>query len=358
MNYRQTQILAQKTLAASGTEVIDLDVQDPISAILFEYRNTRGGITDIEHLMACLSKVELVDGADVLFSLSGKQMQALDYYDAFHSSYTFNTWGIGIQELAGFTYHFGRKLWDPRLALDTKRFRNPQLKITHNRALKDAASSAHEIKIIGYVFDEKSISPEGFLMSKEIKAFTSGAANSYDYTDLPLDHPIRKLLVYAYDDAYAPHQVVSQIRLSENNDRKIPVDEGLSTIMKAVNSMYPKFNETLYGPLTAVVSDHYITPGFDAVVTGAGEGVAGYVGVEAGALHSPVGLYGNGNLTYRCQVSGFQPHSVVPVDFGDQQDPSDWYDVTKLGNLKARLMAGSAGTAGSVALYAQQYRRY
>jgi hypothetical protein len=358
MNYRQTQILAQKTLAASGTEVIDLDVQDPISAILFEYRNTRGGITDIEHLMACLSKVELVDGADVLFSLSGKQMQALDYYDAGLSSYTFNTWGIGIQELAGFTYHFGRKLWDPRLALDTKRFRNPQLKITHNRALKDASSSAHEIKIIGYVFDEKMPAPEGFLMSKEIKAFTSGAADSFEYTDLPLDHPIRKLLIYAYDDAYSPHQVVKEIRLSENNDRKVPVDEGLSTIMKAVNSMYPRWCETLYGPLTAVVSDRYVTPGFDAVVSGGAEGVAGYVGVEAGALHSPIGMYGNGNLTYRCQVSGFQPHSVVPVDFGDQQDPADWYDVTKLGNLKARTKAGTAGTAGAVALFAQQFRRY
>ena len=358
MNYRQTQILAEATLASSGTAVIDLDVQDPISAILFEYRNTRGSETSIEHLMACLSKVELVDGADVLFSLSGKQMQALDYFDSFHSSYTFNTWGIGVQELAGFTYHFGRKLWDPRLALDTKRFRNPQLKITHNRLLKDASSTAHTLKVIGYVFDEKQITPEGFLMSKEIKAFTSGAANSYEYTDLPLDHPIRKLLVYAYDDAYAPNSVVNQIRISENNDRKIPIDESLSAIMKAVNSMYPRWTETLYGPLTAVVRDCYVTPGFDSVVSGAAEGVAGYYGVEAGALHSPLGIYANGNLTSRLQVSGYLPHSVVPVDFGDQQDPADWYDVTKLGNLKVRTMAGGAGTAGAVALFAQQFRRY
>lgn len=358
MNYRQTQILAQKTMAASGTEVIDLDVQDPISAILFEYRNTRGGITDIEHIAACLSKIELVDGADVLFSLSGKQMQALDYYDAFQAGYVFNTWGIGIQELVAFTYHFGRKLWDPRLALDTKRFRNPQLKITHNRALKDASSSAHELKILGYIFDEKQITPEGFLMSKEIKAYTSGAADSYEYTDLPLDHPLRKLLIYAYDDAYSPHQVAKEIRLSENNDRRIPIDEGLSTIMKQVNSMYPRFQETLYGPLTAVVSDHYVTPSFDAVVTGTPETTPAYLAVESGALHSPIGLYCNAGLTVRATVSGFNPHSVVPLDFGDQQDPADWYDVTKLGNLKARVKAGTAGTAGAVALFAQQFRRY
>jgi len=358
MKYRIAQILSEKTLGTAGTEVIDIDVQDPISQLLFEYKSTRVSNTNAGHVAGNLTKIELVDGADVLFSLSGKQMQALDYYDQVKVPYSFRTNAIGVMELLTLNYNFGRKLWDPLLALDTKRFRNPQLKITHNPAVNDGSATAHTLKVLGMIFDEKQVSPTGFLMSKEIKSYTAGADGSYEYTDLPLDHPLRKLLIYAYDDAYFPWQVANEIRLSENNDRRVPIDEKISTLMKWVNSHYPKFVEELYAVLTTVISDHYVTPGFDTEVFGGADGVAGAVGVEAGTLHSPCGLYGAGSYNYRLQVSGFNPHSVVPVLFGDQADPEDWYDVTTLGNLKARIKAGGAGTAGAIALFAQQFRRY
>jgi len=57
------------------------------------------------------------------------------------------------------------------------------------------------------------------------------------------------------------------------------------------------------------------------------------------------------------EVMGYNPHGVVPVLFGDQDDPADWYDVTKLGSLKMRIKSGSAGTNGDIAIITQQMRK-
>lgn len=358
MKYRLSEILSEETLAASGTEVIDLDVIDPISMLLFEYKNTPGSNTMADHVASALSKIELVDGSDVIFSLSGKQMHALDYYDKGRVPYTHLSNAIGVQQLLPLHYNFGRYLWDPRFALDPKRFRNPQLKITHNRVTPDASSTAHTLKILGFLFDEKVISPEGLLSSKELKSYTPGADGTYEYTDLPTDYLFRKLLVEAYDDAYAPWQVANELRLSEDNDKRVPLDEKVSTLMKYINTIYPKWAEKLYAVLTTTATDVYVTPSFDITVQGAAETQGGAIDVETGVLHSPFSLGGDGSWNAALEVVGFNPHSVVPVLFGDQNDPDDWYDVVKLGNLKLRIKAGSAGTAGAIKIFTQQLRKY
>lgn len=358
MKYRISQVLSEKTLGASGTEVIDLDVSDPISKLVFEYKVTRGSVTNAGHVAGNISKIELVDGSDVLFSLSGKQMHALDYYDQAKSPYCYISNLVSVQEIIALGYNFGRHLWDPRFALDPKRFKNPQLKVTYSRTQNDASSSANTLKVLAMLFDEKQVTPEGFLMAKELKSYTAGAENSYEYTDMPLDYVLRKLLVEAYDDAYYPFQVANEIRLSEDNDKRVPIDEKISTLMKVINTLYPKYREAIYASLTTSAADFYVTPGYDIAIHAAAATQGGIADIESGNLHSPFALGSNGSYEHAGEVSGFNPHSVVPILFGDQSDPDDWFDVTKLGNLKCRVKSGSAGTAGAIALFTQQLRKY
>lgn len=358
MNYRISEILASKTLDASGTETVDIRVKDPISAILFEYKNARGSNTSVDHPAGCLSKIELVDGSDVIFSLSGKQMHALDYYHNGKTPYTYLTDAIGVQQLLGIGYNFGRRLWDPLLAFDPRRFSNPQLKITHDRVTCDASSSAHYLRILGFLFDEKVPAPVGFLSAREIQAYTSGADGSYKYIDLPTDRTIRKMLVYGYDDAYALYRVVSQIKISEDNDKRVVLDEPTSLLQKAVMAEYPAWREVLYAVLTATAKDVYCTPSFGITPAGAGEGSVTVYAGEAQPLNEPFKLQGSGSANAQVNVMGYLPHSIIPVNFGDQNDPEDWYNATKVGSLQAILKAGAAGTAGAVAVFLQQLRRY
>lgn len=358
MRYRVTEILAEKTLATSGTELIDINLRDPVSALLFEYKNTRGSNTNAGHVADCLTRIELIDGSDVLFSLTGKQLHALSYFSLGQVPYTFLTNAIGVMEIITGIYPFGRTLWDSNLAFDPRRFRNPQLRIQFDGTKNDADSSAHTLRIVAYVFDEKAITPSGFLMTKELKSYVCGAEGSYEYTELPRDYALRKMLIMAYAADYQPWQVANEIRLSEDNDKRVPIDLKVSTHMKLNNSLLPKWSEVLYAVLGITAADFYWTPQFENVITGTSETAGAVISVEGQPMTSPKGLLASDAGNAILSVTGYNPHGIVPVDFGDQNDITDWYDVSKIGSLILRIKAGSAGANGRVSIVLQQYRTY
>ncbi|GAI57748.1 unnamed protein product, partial [marine sediment metagenome] len=53
---------------------------------------------------------------------------------------------------------------------------------------------------------------------------------------------------------------------------------------------------------------------------------------------------------------GYLPHGVFEIPFGLQDDPNDWYDVSRIGSLKADIIGGSS--TGTAELMLQQLRTY
>lgn len=355
--YYPTDLLATKTLDASGTEVVDIDAQDPISMLELEYKNTPGSNTMADHLLSALSKIELVEGSTPLFSITGKALHALSYYDIGKVPNTHLSNAVGVQGFVSLQYHFGRWLWDPMLALDPKRHKNLQLKITHNRVTPDASSTAHTLRVAAHSFDEKKISPLGFLKTVELKTPTMGANGTYDYLQIPRKEVIRKLLIRAYDDAYQPHEVVNEIQIEENDKNKW-LDMAVSSYLKYINTIYPRWYDEFYAVLTATAVDVWCTPTFRVRCLGSGEAQDSSIDVEGQPLHQPFLLGGNQSVNFQVEVTGFQPHGIFPVLFGRQDDMDDWYDVTKLGSLQLRIKSGSAGTAGACVIMSQTVNRY
>jgi hypothetical protein len=358
MNYRLTEILPTKTLDASGTLLVDLNLKDPISALMFEYKNTRGSTTMADHLLACLSSIELIDGSEVLFSLNGAEMHALDYYDKGKSPYLLNTNISGNMGLAGLSYNFGRKLWDPELALDPKKYANPQLQIAFNRVTWDASSSAHTLKIMALCFDEKSISPVGFLRSKEVYNYTCGAQGTTQDILLPVGTSYRKLMVQAKAAAAYPWQVANILYLSEDNDKKVPLNEYTSAWMKVINSMYPAYREGLQFGGTATTMTVYGTPYYDINIAGALLAATAPLIIEKYPLNEPFTPNPGATTNGMFELSGYEPHACILVPFGNQDDMEDWYDTSKIGTLLLRITAGSAGTNGSVKVVTQELKKY
>ncbi|GAI76370.1 unnamed protein product, partial [marine sediment metagenome] len=81
MNYRYANILPEYTLGTPGTYTIELNVRDPISRLELGYKVDMKDPEMAAALAANITKIELVDGSDVLHSLNGRQNQALVLYD-------------------------------------------------------------------------------------------------------------------------------------------------------------------------------------------------------------------------------------------------------------------------------------
>ena len=361
MNYRRTPLLAEKSITSAGTETIDIRVNKPISRITLAWRVTKALNYGTAHPAADITKIELVDGSDVLHSLSGYMNQALCIYDRkcptmnygqhISASYEYSTYGID----------FGRYLWDRLLALDPTRFTNLQLKITHNLKLADTSASQAYMEVQAEVFDEKVITPMGFLMTKEHYSYTPGTDGTYEYIKLPTDYPYRQLLIRAFEIKYDPHETIEAMKLDENNDAKIPFDMDLEDFNRMNKGVNPMVIEPVCGYIGGgTIGVFYITP-TDMVCVLAGEG-HGTAGCTTGVTTYPRGGYVDVRSTdtnaYQGMAMGWLPNHTMRIPFGLQDEIEDWYDVTKVGDLRLRLEAGTRGSSGTCQVAVQQLKRY
>ena len=111
MNYRTATVLAEKSLEGAGTEVIPVLLKDIISRLFFTWRTSpsKHGMDSYPH--RDITKIELVDGSDVLFGMDGGQCQALCIYDRKVPTMNFCQHMEGLSQLAGFSIDFGRFLF-------------------------------------------------------------------------------------------------------------------------------------------------------------------------------------------------------------------------------------------------------
>ena len=81
MKYREIYLEKDKTLADSGSQTIEVSVVDPISELFVKLYATNGATSNKGSPIArCISKIEVFDGADKLFSMDGRLAHALAYY--------------------------------------------------------------------------------------------------------------------------------------------------------------------------------------------------------------------------------------------------------------------------------------
>lgn len=358
MNYRQVDILAEESADTAGTKTIDLRIKKPISRILIRFKATNVSYQQSAHPCANVSEIELVDGSDVLFSLSGYECQALNYYDNLVTPDSEIIGAPGNYIHAVFLLDFGRYLWDEQLAFDPTRFTNPQLKITHNKATSDTSATAGFLLVKADVFDEKEIMPVGFLMNKQIHAYTA-TGGTYKYIDLPTDHPYRKLLVRAYTTNKSFESSVSKFKLSEDNDHRVPIETDIEPYIRYLCGILPPLHEHFQMNTDLSALSMYVMPTYWPMVYGMPfEDDTIY---RSGSYYEAErqGLVGTvtGQKNVAGVVCGYVPHQVLAWMFGRQMDIDDWYDVTKIGSLQMRLYEVS-GQTPAVSTFIQQLRRY
>ncbi len=362
MKYRLATILDREVHATDITKVIDLKLADPVSqfVIIHESYNSVSGVPTA-HPAKCISKIELVDGSDVLFSLSGQEAQAVDWYHrkqepANHLIYLPTMYSEEV-----FNVNFGRYLWDPLYAFDPKKFVNPQLKVTIDVNGGGSTVTTGYLTVLANIFDEKVISPLGFLMHKEIKDYAL-AASAHEYTDLPIDFPYRKLFARIQKYGTGADYCFENIKLSEDNDRRVPVNHTISQILKTMVGQNRAYQEWILVEQSLVEKYAYCTPTYwptFQALTWEAVAVTGSIAIlEGDGGRARVDMVTGGGNT-QILATGWCPHGVIDIPFGLQDDPEDWYDVSKLGSLRLDIKAASGmSSTESCQVFMQQLRKY
>ena len=357
MKYRIASMVARESIGASGSKIKDITLTDPISAILFRMSTTYGTGARLKPAVDAITKLEVVDGSEVLMSLSGSEMDALHFCETgkLTLDYTDNrpsrTCYFNLRVL------FGRHIWDPLLALDPKRFRNPQLKITYDATKVQAAATDMTWEVYGEVFDEKAITPIGFLRNHEMRSYTPVTA-AYEDTDLPTDLIIRKLMVQAQGYANALATVIDTIKLSEDNDKRIPLDMDCHDLATLNGEWFGEISQYI-GGVGDSAYPFYGVPGYSPRPAA----------IPVTVKESIAIIYNEGcqlkleTTTTTTEVQGIWkgllPYMTLAVPFGNQEDINDWYDVTRLGSLILRIKGGTAVPSGAAMnIVLQQLRKY
>ncbi len=356
MNHRIATLLAAEAASTAGTKTIDLNLSTPVSRITVSFKGLNSSNVPTAHPAKMVSKIELVDGSDVLFSLSGIEAQALNFYTEGRMPHNVCQYIDDAYAIATYEINFGRCLWDEVLALDPRKFTNPQLKITHDKALGGSAPDGGVLAIFAHIFDGKDISPAGFLMAKEQYSYTlDGTAK--EMIDLATDYPYRLLIIKSLVAGRQPYQQYHDIKLSEDNDRRIVInDEPTSDLIKLLRQ-WPRMSELIMCNDIDAETTIYCTPTYETVVTGQGMDA-----IENG-MFSDQSYGGSFDATsteatnVQFMVNGLNPHGAMMVPFGKQAVIEDWYDVKDIGNLRLTITGGS-GSSGACEIIAQQIRSY
>lgn len=335
MNYRNAVLLATKSIEDSGTETIDLDLKDVISRITVSVSGTNATYVPAGHPASIVTSIQIVDGSEVIFSMNGRQAQALSFYNNHHMDINALNYEGGASAKASITLNFGRYLYDEMFALDPGKYRNLQLKVAHDKALGGCTPTAGSIRVFADLFDEKVITPVGYLKGREIFSYTPvpGAA---EYVTLPTDETIRMLLPMNISYVQEPNIQFKTVKLDEDDGKHIIFDGPCTDLLRMEGNIYDRISESLSGRVITDTTPFYISACKDIQVT-----IVHMALVDTNVWHPWAGgaiavFDSSADTLVRGIATGRCPHGAVPILFGKQNDPDDWWDVSRVG--KARLI--------------------
>jgi len=358
MKYRTATIFPLEDIGASGTRIEKLVTKDPITSLYFDFRYTIGAGERSAPEPSIFSKIELVDGSDVLMSLSGTELVAAHFYER---NPLLRVTASNLQSAtmsSAMEHNFGRFKRDPMLAFDPTKFINPQLRFTWDVTDIEANATAVSLAVIAECFDEKVISPIGFLSTQEYHQYTN-VASSYKYIELPTDRIIRKLYFQPKYFGQATAQLMAEARLDEDNLKRIPFDLTYRDWANLNALDFGMLSQNVWFDCTSQTDFVYGAPCWNesptVINTTAKRAIQGHTMSNGlySFLSDTATDIGTGYL------HGSLPYAVFCFPFGDQMDMDDWYDPTggKVGSLRLRILAGTVAD-GTFSTILQQLRRY
>lgn len=353
---RISTILASEAATTAGTKTINIDENAPISEISIRFKGTNNGSTPTAHPAKMVTKIELVSGSDKLFSLSGIEAAALNFQEKGELPFSICEYEDNIQSCMTYHLRFGRHLWDRELAFDPTKFDNPQLKITHNKALGGSVPDAGTMAVFGKVFDDPYPAPRGFLMSKEHFSYTL-TAGEHEHITLPRDYPYRILMPMSYEAGYAFNTQFSEFNWFADNKKKVFLDGISGSELAKILPHIDKVEEDFAGLGTGSAVAYYIASTYENYGVANGRSAHQTAMITGQPAGPTINITNDASESFACHANGYMPFGSVNLSLHDLHNIDEWFDPAKYGSVKLDIKAGSSGS-GTIYAVLQQLRNY
>jgi len=368
MRNRKAVLVHQEVLDPSGTRIFNLDFSNPIIALMIGVLGRRYDLSDTNNCLIprAISKIEVVDGSDVLFSMNMEEALALGLYHTGEMPFEASCAGSYQDSIAQVKIPFGRDDSDNEWMLDPKKFVNPQLKITY--AFSEAAAhwkaDTQKLTVRALVCENPISEPMGFLMAKRI--YTWNKATSGDETiDMPRDYKYRMMIIRVKDSDTPTYAEITKVKLSCDTDRFIPLEEYLEDIAHENVSKYGlrDFQGICHGDGadTAIKGYHPFAWNWGARTESWNFGAISEIARPYSFYSTfvkdstPTALI-NGQRVIHTHL-GWEYYGTEVLRFGNLRDAEEFLDPTPFQSVKAILTQAQTDAAES-AIVLQQLRPY
>lgn len=353
-------------IGTSGTKTFNLDYTDPITQIDLYFEGTNGANDNIASpFESCISKIEIVDGGEVLWDLPGEVAFAAYITDNEGVPYSEREEAGNASVRQCIPIRFGLKLFDQVYAFDPRKHKNPQLRFTFNEAAVNTAGAD------GYVSDsitftlhirlmEGAPAPRGFLSYRTIESFTSVGTGDRR-VELPTDRVIRYLICRAYEAGVAVYTSISNHKLSADGGKWIPFDLPARDFMNRHCETFRPI--ALHGDISlsdAVTSEHWVGINLQGQVCAKSNNI-----IAGGSFYIFSQVYGRvcaddgvsaSEEDCHVAVTGWAFHNTLIYAFGDRMKPEDWFDPKAFNKLDYFINDNDADADVDVCL--QQVYKY
>jgi hypothetical protein len=357
MKVRDVYLTQAQTLTDSGSLTFPLSQLGKILHIRVKLSATNGATSNtVGKLVGWVSKIEVVDGSNVLASCSMIEWLAANCFNNQVMPFRDDSAGAAVVITDEIVVTFGRFFGDREYYLDCSRFANPMLRITWSFTVSGTAGVAtgtEQLSLLCTTIEDQALPYKGFIMRKEVGSWTTAASGNQSFI-LPLDYPYMGIYVSALKTTVAPDTILTNFKLSRNTDQYIDYNiTGRDAYAKNVETFgyFSQKFRPLVDTTATWLGDLYFQTG--AWMSRPGATSKALTTAVLGESVTTFGTTGGSVDTQELELQGCAPGAAcyLPFHYGDPYNvpnPDDFLNPTGLGELKLILTQGVASAAGTV----------
>lgn len=377
MYWNRRYIREAQSMDLSDTYRLDLPDMGMLGSLLLRIEGTCASgaslTTEKWRLIDHLSDLQIMlNGSHPCKDLSGYQAQAINWFDQKVMPDTkWNQYAAAAQK-EYILINFGRRLMDPEMGLDLSMFDNVQLRLT-NVATSTYYADDLAISTLAYFKEEGGGFPLGYIKSEQFKSW-SATLSAWEYTDLPTEGKLRRLILQLEPDLGATYNefetsmdnMGATIKITFNSGAVIAYEGGIDDLMREIN--------LLKGADCMVRGIVYRTQNY-AQRNGLGRVFA----CAPGPLEIAADTVQDSTLTFDSDYDrgtwafanaqgttdqfaigwGTCPHACLEIPFVDSDDPADWPDLATRKTMKVDIQpsssSGATGGASAIVIERQVF---